>query len=257
MAKMTPDQIENYLRQMDIADPEKFTLPVTILGAGAVGSAVAMAVSKMGVRKINLIDFDKFERHNVSNQFCFEKSHIGMSKVEAVAEMVDLMSATTTVVKHEAKLVGDNLVYLDGRVIPFRNVAEGILINCPDDMGARKDALTAVKLNYKCPWVIDSRMAAQYMDIHICNTTKMDQVKQYEGTMYSNEEATEEPCGARAIIYTTMFSGGIIATLVKKILMGQAVPSKISMDVHNFCIVQTVNGTECSSITELAMATVG
>ena len=48
-----------FLRQMDICPPEKLQFPITVIGAGAIGSASVLTLAKMGCGNITVWD------HNV------------------------------------------------------------------------------------------------------------------------------------------------------------------------------------------------
>ena len=59
-----------YWRQTDIVDADRLAeLPVTVIGAGATGSFITLALAKMGVRHITVYDDDTVEEHNLPNQF--------------------------------------------------------------------------------------------------------------------------------------------------------------------------------------------
>ena len=45
-------------RHMELFNPEKFTLPVHIIGAGATGSWLALSLAKLGITNITVWDFD-------------------------------------------------------------------------------------------------------------------------------------------------------------------------------------------------------
>ena len=58
-----------FLRQLDIADPSKFKdKPVTVIGAGGIGAATAVALAKTGFENITVYDFDTLEEHNIPSQ---------------------------------------------------------------------------------------------------------------------------------------------------------------------------------------------
>ena len=55
----------DFSHQTDIFDPNEFGWPVHLIGAGGIGSALALPVMKIGVREIHLWDTDDVEPHNV------------------------------------------------------------------------------------------------------------------------------------------------------------------------------------------------
>lgn len=249
----------SFLRQMGFADPRKFKFPVTILGAGSVGSAAALAVSKMGVKDITLIDYDVFEAHNISNQLCFEHEHIGIPKVEALANLIFKMAPSGVVVHpYQRKLVGTKLVDIrDGELVDAKSFFRGIVLNCPDDMDARKNAWELCKFNPKVPYVIDLRMAAQYLKIYIASTMQTRSIQDYEKTLHGNEDASQDPCGMRSIIYTSLIAGALAAKFVKSVQLGEPMPSEYEMDIHNGTTKQLVRGIPVASAEEHAQAYFG
>ncbi len=60
---------------------------VGIAGAGGLGSNAAMMLVRSGVGALVIIDGDRVEAHNLNRQHYFPR-HIGMLKVEALAEQV-------------------------------------------------------------------------------------------------------------------------------------------------------------------------
>jgi molybdopterin/thiamine biosynthesis adenylyltransferase len=60
---------------------------VHIIGCGATGSTLAENLARLGIANIALYDFDAVEGKNIANQM-FAHRHIGMPKVEAVADII-------------------------------------------------------------------------------------------------------------------------------------------------------------------------
>jgi vacuolar-type H+-ATPase subunit F/Vma7 len=74
-----------YDRQKDL--PLKIPEHVIVVGAGGVGSWVALGFALAGTRKLTIIDPDKVEESN-RNRTLFKDSQVGMSKVAAIAELI-------------------------------------------------------------------------------------------------------------------------------------------------------------------------
>ena len=49
-------------------DPTKVTVPIHIIGCGALGSTTAIMLARCGISDIHLWDFDTVEEHNIANQ---------------------------------------------------------------------------------------------------------------------------------------------------------------------------------------------
>lgn len=60
---------------------------ICICGCGAIGANLADSLSRMGVRHIRLIDFDRVEQHNIGTQPWLNED-IGMKKVVALFNII-------------------------------------------------------------------------------------------------------------------------------------------------------------------------
>ena len=76
-----------YWRQLDLCPPDKLASPITVIGAGAIGSAAVVTLAKMGCSDITVWDEDVLAEHNVPNQMCLV-DRVGQPKVDALAELV-------------------------------------------------------------------------------------------------------------------------------------------------------------------------
>ena len=88
----TDDEIERYARHLvlrEVGGPGQQKLKaarVLIVGAGGLGSPVALYLAAAGVGAIMLIDPDKVDASNLQRQVLFSQADIGRPKVEAAAE---------------------------------------------------------------------------------------------------------------------------------------------------------------------------
>ena len=57
-----------FWRQLDLCPPDKLTFPITVIGAGAIGSATVVTLAKMGWSNITVYDEDDLADHNFPNQ---------------------------------------------------------------------------------------------------------------------------------------------------------------------------------------------
>ena len=73
-------------KSYDVFKPEQVS-KVHIIGCGSVGSTIAENIARLGVRKINLYDFDTVERKNITNQM-FREKDIGRLKVDALKDII-------------------------------------------------------------------------------------------------------------------------------------------------------------------------
>src|SRR5688500_15275989 len=77
-----------FQRQADLVPLGGLTdLEVTVIGVGAVGRQVSVQLAAMGVRHLQLIDFDRVEATNITTQ-AYPAHDVGMWKVAATARAV-------------------------------------------------------------------------------------------------------------------------------------------------------------------------
>jgi len=212
-----------FLRQLDIVSPDKLGFPITVIGAGAIGSAAVVCLAKMGCSSISVWDDDRLEEMNISNQFC-KPALVGQLKVDALTELV-------------FELTG---VKVEG--IPRRyggQSLKGVVIVAVDTMTARQIAWKRVRLNLRIPLLIDARMGAEFARIYSIHPMNADDADFYEENLYSGDEAERLPCSARAIIYCPTIIGGLTALIVKSHAVGKAAPREILFDLPKWTLVAT------------------
>lgn len=204
-------------RQIDIADPAQLAVPVTIVGAGGIGSEVARIMAKVGFSKLEVYDDDFVEEHNLSNQF-YRNKDIGKSKVKALSEIIQDFSEEKIKVHdewYEKQPCGD------------------ILITALDSMDTRIRIWEAVKYNRDLKWVIDGRMGGEFFSVNIVDMANPQQKELYQKTLYPSKEAVELPCTAKSIMYNCSMVAAFIAHQAKQICVGQKPVQQIDVDITN------------------------
>lgn len=203
---MTIESFENQhlTRQLEILPVECLDKPITIIGAGAIGSFTALSLAKMGFEDITVYDFDTIEVENMNCQF-YRFSDIGKPKVEALKELVfDFTKVKINAIndKYQGEPLGS------------------IVIAAVDSMEIRSMIWNAQKKSPSCKFVIDPRMGAETAMLHVFNPHDAKDVKSYEKTLYSDDEAMHERCTAKATMYTACMLSGLVAKAVKDIATG-------------------------------------
>ena len=202
----------NYSRQASVFNQDEFKTPVSIIGAGATGSWIALMLSKLGV-KFNIYDFDIVEEHNLPNQ-AFEKSMIGQNKALAIKEMCEKSSDIEV-----------NAV--ESRVKPD-NTFEGIVIVATDTMKSREYIYKAVKNKIKAKLLIESRMAEDGGFVYAINPLDVEHQERYEKTLFDDDVAEVSACGISQSVVATATN---IASLIVWTLINYANKEEIP-----FCI---------------------
>jgi molybdopterin-synthase adenylyltransferase len=59
---------------------------VLLLGVGGLGSAVAINLLRLGVKKLFLVDYDIVDHHNLNRQLLYGPADVGRRKIECALE---------------------------------------------------------------------------------------------------------------------------------------------------------------------------
>ncbi len=86
---------------------------VGIAGLGGLGSAVSIALARMGVGKLIVVDYDVVEPSNLNRQFYFI-GHIGMAKTEAMSKILADINPYVTISPHRVELNSENIPHVFG-----------------------------------------------------------------------------------------------------------------------------------------------
>ena len=223
-----PQDSNRFLRQLDILPPEKLAFPITVIGAGAIGSAAVVTLAKMGCSDITVWDDDTIEEHNVSNQMCLVQE-IGSPKTSALLMLTQLLSGIT----------------IKTRLERYRGQAlSGVVVAATDNMEARQEVWKRAKMNRRIPLLIDTRMGAEFARIYSIHPMNADEADFYEENLYAGEEAERLPCSARAIIYCPTIIGGLIALIVKSHAIGKVMPRELLFDLPRVKLVFSAAHTQ-------------
>ena len=201
------------LRSQDIANLDN--VEFHIVGCGAIGSSVAMQLTRLGGNNFYLYDFDKVEIQNVGVSQ-YNEQDVGLPKVGALTNHMKRINVLIKVQGYISKFTD------------YRGSKQGILILGLDSMKARKDI---VELLVNCPdkpkTVIDGRMGAEHYQQYIYDNITM---AKYEKNWYSDEDSDQEPCTRKATSYCSNMSGSFIANSAKNIVMKQPYFKEISFN---------------------------
>lgn len=111
---LTPEMVERYSRHLimpqvgSVGQREIIAARVLVVGAGGLGSPVALYLALAGIGTIGLIDFDVVDRSNLQRQILHQTPDLGRPKVESARETLLAHNPNVDVVLHEAPLTSDN-----------------------------------------------------------------------------------------------------------------------------------------------------
>ncbi len=202
---------KHLMRHFDLIDFDKLETPITVIGAGGIGSWTVFALAKMGFTNITVFDHDTVAIENVGNQL-FSFHHVGHPKVKALHDL--------------CMAVGSPI-----RAIPRKftesdaGKADGIIIAAVDSMAVR-EMLHNYLPNY-C-FFIDGRMGAE--KILVYTAQNHTQRLSYGKSLYTDENAEQVPCTAKATSYCALTIAGLIVGQVKSYIQGQKTIKMLNMD---------------------------
>ena len=111
---LTPYQVMRYSRHIimpqvgSVGQRKLIDAKVLIVGAGGLGSPIAIYLTLAGVGTIGIVDFDTVDVTNLQRQVLHYDGDIGKPKVQSAVETLNAYNPETTVVTHEAPLTSDN-----------------------------------------------------------------------------------------------------------------------------------------------------
>jgi len=201
---------------------------ITLIGAGAVGSHVALLLTQMGWGDqssdqgvINVFDFDKVEEHNLANQI-YDPSHVGKFKVDALNEAIK-------------KKCGFGINTFNEKVInQTANVQSTYVFLMVDTMAGRKEIFdNCLRYSFDTQLVIETRMGLDEGRIYAFNPANREHLREWEFSLYSDQEAELSLCGTSMVIAMTAWC---IASLAVSRVIQHFNDKKDLWNEFHFCL---------------------
>jgi hypothetical protein len=205
---------DRFTRQAELVPQEKLAhLAVTVIGVGAIGRQVALQLAAIGVRRLQLIDFDCVDATNVTTQG-YRASEIGQLKVEAAASAVRELDGAI-----ELELVAD-------RWRPALAVGE-VVFCCVDSITARAAIWRCVSRG--CAFWADGRMRGEVLRV-LAAADDASRVH-YPTTLFAAAEAQAGACTARSTIYAASLAAALMVHQFARWLRGIATEADASLNL--------------------------
>lgn len=213
----------DYTRQRGYFDPAAHpTTRVTLVGCGGIGSPTALALAKLGIPNITLVDDDFVEPHNLPNQL-FPLADNGMAKAPALREFIEDMSPVVADA-HMARATRsgfDPYVDEEGAVcgsspVPAGSRLSGIVVSALDSMHSRSELWQLVARNIHVPLLVDARIGGQNIVVYSVDPRNPSDIELYESTLHSDEEAVIAPCSMRSVIDVGFACAALITRVVRR-----------------------------------------
>jgi adenylyltransferase/sulfurtransferase len=95
---------------------------VLCIGAGGLGSPIAMYLAAAGIGKIGIVDFDTVDYSNLQRQILHTDADVGRSKAESAKETIRGINPNCEVVIHNTRISSENALDL---IRPYDIVVDG------------------------------------------------------------------------------------------------------------------------------------
>ncbi|MEQ8854385.1 ThiF family adenylyltransferase [Gimesia sp.] len=206
--------LDRFERQSELVPAEKLrSLTVTIIGVGAIGRQVALQLASLGVRRLQLVDFDLVEPTNITTQgYCI--ADLEQSKVEATARAVRAIDADM------------NVETINDRFRP--GWATGEVVFCCVDSISSRSAIWRT-LRDQCAFWCDGRMRGEVLRV----LTAVDSPSRthYDTALFPQAEAQTGACTSRSTIYTAGIAAGLMLHQLTRWLRQLPVDRDLSLNL--------------------------
>jgi sulfur carrier protein ThiS adenylyltransferase len=200
-------------RQASILPPDKLTLPIHIIGVGAIGRQVAIQLAASGANNITIWDFDTVEVVNLGPQ-CYYAEDIGQPKVHATSIVMNKLNPDCVITANNSRWRRSTEV--DGSAIFL----------CVDSMQARRDIVN--NFNGRPELIIDGRMAAEVLRVV---TIKPSEISKYNETLVSDDEAFEGGCTSKSTVFCSNVAAGMMISSFSKYLRSMYLDSDVTLNL--------------------------
>jgi molybdopterin/thiamine biosynthesis adenylyltransferase/rhodanese-related sulfurtransferase len=111
---LSPEELTRYARHLilphvGLAGQERLKAArVLIVGAGGLGSPVALYLAAAGVGTLGLVDFDRVDLTNLQRQLLHDTGDVGRTKLDSAHDRIAALNPHVTVVSHDVRLDASN-----------------------------------------------------------------------------------------------------------------------------------------------------
>ncbi|TFZ01494.1 HesA/MoeB/ThiF family protein [Ramlibacter rhizophilus] len=147
---MTDDELLRYsrhilLEEIGVEGQERLSRGrALVIGAGGLGSPVALYLAGAGIGSITLVDGDTVDLTNLQRQIAHSQARVGQPKVESARQAMLALNATTHVRTVEQRA--------DAALLGELVAASDVAIDCSDNFATRQ-ALNAACVRHRVPLV--------------------------------------------------------------------------------------------------------
>jgi molybdopterin/thiamine biosynthesis adenylyltransferase/rhodanese-related sulfurtransferase len=126
--ELNNDEIRRYSRhlilpEVGLGGQKKIrSTSVLCIGAGGLGSPIAMYLAAAGIGKLGILDFDSVDYSNLQRQIIHGTKDVGRPKTESAKETISEINPNVEVVIHNARITSENALDI---IRPYDIVVDG------------------------------------------------------------------------------------------------------------------------------------
>jgi molybdopterin/thiamine biosynthesis adenylyltransferase/rhodanese-related sulfurtransferase len=126
--ELNNDEIRRYSRhlilpEVGLSGQKKIcSTSVLCIGAGGLGSPIAMYLAAAGIGKLGILDFDSVDYSNLQRQIVHGTADVGRPKTQSAKETINAINPNVEVVLHNARITSENALDL---IRPYDIVVDG------------------------------------------------------------------------------------------------------------------------------------
>jgi sulfur-carrier protein adenylyltransferase/sulfurtransferase len=119
--QLNNEEIRRYSRhlilpEVGLAGQKKIcSTSVLCIGAGGLGSPIAMYLAAAGIGKIGLVDFDSVDFSNLQRQIIHGTEDVGRPKTDSAKETIQSINPNVEVIAHKTRISSENALELIGQ----------------------------------------------------------------------------------------------------------------------------------------------
>ncbi len=217
--QLSVEQRERYSRHLllpEVGEEGQVKLlnaKVLLLGAGGLGSPVALYLAAAGVGTLGIVDNDTVDVSNLQRQVIHTTGRVGESKVDSAAEAIAALNPDVDVVKHPVRIGAENIM----EILPGYDIVVDGLDNFPT-----RYLLNDASVRLRIPVVSASILGFD---------GQLSVFKPYDGPCYRCLFPQPPPvdlapsCGANGVLGVLPGTMGLLqATEVVKLVLGEGEP---------------------------------
>lgn len=180
-------------KHIDFFDPLLVEETIHIIGLGALGSNLAIQLTRLGFTTFILYDFDEVDDHNITNQ-AFIQSDMGAPKVDAIKRhMLDINPAATIIVEKTGWKEGTFL--------------NDYVFMCVDSIELRNEIAIDMLIKPGIKFVTDMRIGLEEAQMYATDWTELKSVVRFRSTMTFKDDEVLVPvsaCGTQLTVLPTI-----------------------------------------------------